>query len=168
MLFSDTASVYGLFQVVFADVADHLAVATFRLLKRKEPGLTVEAVFKQRVSDTLKQFRQELGQFDEGSDVSESVRNLRDASDIIAALSNWRNDRIHARVRMTEDGYALYDKRTGNRLELHRDQLEKKIEQAVKAIVTLEADVQHLVGQLKWDEEFEEMFRALPQMPEAF
>ena len=30
MRFSDTAAAYGLFQVVFADVTDHLAVATFR------------------------------------------------------------------------------------------------------------------------------------------
>jgi hypothetical protein len=31
MIFSDTASAYGLFQVVFSDLVDHLAVATFRL-----------------------------------------------------------------------------------------------------------------------------------------
>jgi hypothetical protein len=166
MRFTHTACAYGLFQVVFADVADHLAVATFRLRERKEPSLTLEAVFGQRVSDTLKQFRKELGESGEGLPVSESVADLRGACDIIAKLFNWRNDRIHARVRMTEDGYALYDKRTGHRFELNREQLENNIQQAVQAIVTLKANVQNVVGRLEWHEEFEKMFREIKELPE--
>ena len=166
MRFNDTASAYGLFQVVFADAADHLAVATHRLRVRKEPGLTEDAVFRQRISDTLRDFRKELDQFDNSSAISDSVRDLRDASDTLSTLSLWRNDRIHARVQMTENGYALYDKRTRERLDLSREEIETNIEMLVKVIVTFKSDVQHLVGQLEWDAEFEKMFRELTELSE--
>jgi hypothetical protein len=39
MNLDDTAAAYGLFQVVFADIADHIAVAAFRLRELKEPEL---------------------------------------------------------------------------------------------------------------------------------
>jgi hypothetical protein len=64
MTLNDTAAAYGLFQVVFADIADHVAVATFRLLQRSDPGLTFENVFRQDFTKTLKQFRQELHRFE--------------------------------------------------------------------------------------------------------
>lgn len=48
MTLDDTAAAYGLFQVVFADLANHLAIATFRLREQKEPGLAFEEVFRQR------------------------------------------------------------------------------------------------------------------------
>ena len=57
MTFDDTASAYGLFQVVFADVVDHLAVATFRLRERKEPSLQFEKVFRQEAKKILGQLR---------------------------------------------------------------------------------------------------------------
>lgn len=67
---------------------------------------------------------------------------------------------------MMEDGYALYDKRTGQRLDLPRQQIETDIEMPVKAIVTMTSYVQHLVGQLEWDAEWEKMLRELPELSE--
>ena len=166
MKFNDTAAAYGLFQVVFADLTDHLAVATFRLREQREPGLTFEAVFRQELTKILRQFRDELKQFDDRSVVADNVRELRDACVIISTLSSWRNDRVHARVRLAEQGYALFDWRTGRRLDITRAQIETNIEMAIKAIVALEANVQHLVHQLKWDEEFEKLFRTLPELAE--
>lgn len=164
MQLTDTAAAYGVFQVVFADLADHLAVATFRLRERREPDISLEDVFKQQFSCTLKQFRQELCRVDDNcSPASEHVRDLLGVCKVAADVANWRNDRIHARVRMTDSGYALYDKRTGKRLELYREQIEKNIEQTIKAIVELEASVQHVVGQIEWEEEFEKMFRELTE-----
>ncbi len=148
MNFNDTAAAYGLFQVVFADIADHVAVAAFRLRELKEPGLTFETVFEQEFSKTLKQFRRELKQFDGRSEVADYLRDVREACETISDLAVWRNDRIHARVRMIDTGYALYDWRTRERLEISRDQIEQNIHRGVKAIVALEANVQHLVHQL--------------------
>lgn len=166
MTFNDTAAAYGLFQVVFADVVDHLAVATFRLRETREPDLRFEKVFRQEAKNILGQLRDELKQFDERSPVSDNVREVGDACDIISNLAVWRNDRIHARVRMTDSGFALYNWRTRRRLEISHDQIVQNIELAVKAIVTLEAHVQHLVGQMEFDEEVEKLFSTLPEFSE--
>src|SRR6185503_1401275 len=139
MTFNDTAAAYGLFQVVFADMADHLAVATFRLREHRELGLSFETVFGQQFERTLKQFRQELRQFDDRSHISDRLHDLREACKTMSALAVWRNDRIHARVQMTDHGYVLYDWRTRNRLEITREQIELKINQAIKTTVDLEA-----------------------------
>ena len=53
MMLNEMAAPYGLFQIVFADVVDHLAVGTFRSRERKEPGLVFEEVFKQEFSLTV-------------------------------------------------------------------------------------------------------------------
>jgi hypothetical protein len=113
--------------VVFADVSDHLAFATFVLRKRKEPDLVFENVFRQKFGTTLDQFRDEVRQFEGRSAVSDSLYSVRKACDITSKLAVWRNDRIHARVRMTEHGCALYDWRR-RRLEISREQIEKNID----------------------------------------
>ena len=166
MTFNDTAAAYGLFQVVFADVVDHLAGATFHLRERKEPGLPFEKVFKQDASKILKQFRAELKQFDGRSSVAEYVHDLREACNTISTLMKWRNDRMHARVRMTDTGYALYDWRTRQRLEIHRDVIVENINLAVKVMMTFKANIQPLVGLLALDEELDKLFSTLPELSE--
>ena len=167
MKLDDTAAAYGLFQVVFADVTAHLAIATLRLRERNEPGLAFETVFKQEFSQILKQFRHELRQLDGRSPVSESLQAVRRACETISALAVWRNDRIHARVHMEAHGYALYDWRTNRRLEISYEETTLNITRAIAAIVELEAHVPHLVHLLTWDEEFVELFRSLPELSEA-
>jgi hypothetical protein len=166
MRFNDTAAAYGLFQVVFADVANHLAIATFRLRALREPSLSFNTVFGQQFTKTFGQFKDELRSFDGRSVFSDSLREVREACSIISGLAEWRNDYIHARVQMSERGYALYNWRSGKRLELNREQIETKMDLAVKAIVTLEVHVQQFVHQLKWDEEFEALFSTLPELSE--
>lgn len=87
MTLNDTAATYGLFQVVFADVVDHLAVATFHLRERKESGLVFESVFKQEFKKLFKQFRQELKQFDGRSPVADSLYGVREACKIISEFA---------------------------------------------------------------------------------
>lgn len=166
MNLNDTAAAYGLFQVVFADVVDHLAVATFRLRERKESGLDFERVFNQGFKKLMEQFRQELRQFDGRASVADSLHAVREACRIISELAVWRNDRIHARVHKSEHGYALYDWRTRRRLEISTERIQRNIDLAIKAIVELEAHVPHLVHLLKWDEEFERLFSNLPELSE--
>jgi hypothetical protein len=79
-------------------------------------------------------------------------------------LAAWRNDRIHARVRMTADGYALYDWRTRHRLEMSRAEIEEDIQLAIHAMVELEAHVPDLVQLLKWEDEFDQLFNTLPEL----
>ncbi len=167
MKLDETAAAYGLFQVVFADVADHLAVATFRLREQKEPELTFEAVFRQEFKTTLKQFRKELRYFERRSPVASSLSIIKESCTVAAKLANWRNERIHARVRMVEnEGYALYDWRTRRRLEITKDKIERHIEQAIKAIVDLQAHLPELVTMLEWDAEVESLLSTIPELSE--
>lgn len=167
MTFNDTAAAYGLFQVVFAEVVDLLAGATFRLRERREPGLKFEEVFDQPFKKLLRQFRDELKQFDKRSSVGADVHDLREACKIMSRIAVWRNDRIHARVVMTESGYALYDWRTRHRLEMHQDVIVKNIELAIKVSVTLKSSVSPLIGQLKLDEELDKLFKSMPEFAET-
>jgi hypothetical protein len=93
--------------------------------------------------------------------VAENVHDLREACKTISTLMKWRNDRIHARVRMTDTGYALYDWRTRHRLEINRDAIVKNIQLAVNAMVKLKANIAPLIGQLNLDQELEKLFSTL-------
>jgi len=167
MTLDDTAAAYGLFQVVFADVVDHLAGATFLLRERKEPGLTFEKVFRQELTQILKQFRCELFRFAEEPSLSDSLVALRQLCNIISELSVWRNDRIHAHVRLTEHGYALYNWRTRRRLEITREQIGLKINLAMKVMAEINTYVSDLLGSLALDEELAKFFNTLPEVSEA-
>jgi hypothetical protein len=95
------------------------------------------------------------------------LSEIRETCTIISKLAKSRNDRIHARVQISEQGYELYDWRTRRRLDISREQIETNIKLAVEAIVTLEANVQHLIQQLKWDDEFEKLFSTLPECSDS-
>lgn len=152
MKLSDTAAAHGHFQVVFADVTDHLAVATFQLRKRREPPLRFEEVFKQGFSRTLLEFRRELCQFAATPGVAENLDTIREACKTISALSVWRNDRIHAHVRMTDTGYVLFSWQTQQPLPLNYTEIERHIHTASSAIVNLDVHVSHLLHELDWEE----------------
>jgi hypothetical protein len=124
-------------------------------------------VFKQKLSQILDQFRRELQRFDERSPVSESLDALQEALEIIPELAKWRNDRVHARVDLTEQGYALRNWQTGLPLEITPEQIPVNINLAIKAMVLLEGHVPHLVGQLIWDEENRKLFSTIPELSEA-
>lgn len=148
---SAAVAAYGRFQVVFADVVNHLAIVTFDLREPAEPGLHIKSVFAQPFKKTFGQFKDALRQFDGRSVVSDSLIEVREACTIISELAEWRNQRIHAHVQTSEHGFALYNWRTDKRLELDLQQIETKIDLAVKAIVTLEAHGEQLVHQLRWN-----------------
>ncbi|HVT30987.1 MAG TPA: hypothetical protein VHE81_23480, partial [Lacipirellulaceae bacterium] len=79
MIFNETAAAYGFFQIVFSDVVDHLAAATFLLRKLREPKLDFKEVFRQNVSRTLLQFETELTQFDGRPSMKDDLDDLRAA-----------------------------------------------------------------------------------------
>ena len=63
----------------------------------------------------LKQFRDELKQFDDSCSLREQLDAVRKACDQMAALARWRNSPIHARVRPVHEGVALYNWKTKKR-----------------------------------------------------
>ena len=105
-----------------------------------------------------------LRQFDNTSFVHDSLCAVRNACSIMSKLAGWRNERIHARVRLTEDGYALYDWRTRRRLVISQEEIEKNVQLAIKGMVELEAHVPRNVRLLEWEEEFEALLSSVPEL----
>ena len=164
-----TAAYYGLFQVAFADAIEHLAGALFSMRQHNEPNLEFSDVFNQRFSDQLKGLRQELAAFkNKGPSTQEHMEAVLDACSRMDKLRIWRDSRIHPRVVLTGDGYALFDKKTGERLSISETECKEKLDELVKVIVTLEAYVPHLVGALDFDKEIEEMLRSDQELASIF
>jgi hypothetical protein len=114
-------------------------MTVFQLRQLNESQLTFGDVFAQPIQKTIKQCRQELLRFDAQSPARESVENMRKACDIASELRVWRNDRIHAHAEWSEHGYALYNSRTGKRLEITAEGSEENIRRTIEAIVLLKA-----------------------------
>lgn len=143
-----TAAFYGLLQVAYADMTEHLASYLYLLRRRTEPKLEFRCVYKLMFRQMLTQFKDELKGFDTGKPVSQEVHELRNACKKMSGLANWRNDRIHARVRVVADGYALYNWQTGQRLSMEAEELEHKIEEVNRVNASLEASMLTLLGDL--------------------
>ena len=169
MTYTDTAAAYGLFQIAFAHALECLAVATFRLRRRREPQLEWEPVFRQQVRRLLDEFRKELRQV-ENSHAHPEVHDLLDACDTMSKLAAWRNDRIHARVRMTPEGYALYDWRTGQRLSMSLNEMVQNMTLATGAINALEVHADSLIKKLQdssaVDRDLEDIFKTSEELAE--
>lgn len=146
-----TAAAYGLVQVVFADAAERLATALFLLRQQQDPTVRFERIFRCSFGKILKAFQRELKQFGPKQPEAENLPNppkAIDADDLqalegacteLSSLSKWRNQTIHARVRLVDDGLALYDGKTGNRLSITTANCFEIIQRLTKVIVTFEA-----------------------------
>jgi hypothetical protein len=147
-------------------MADTLANAVFRLRQRTEPNLTFEEVFRTEFRRLLTQFRDELKQHEPGNSDAEDVTALRNACNSMSKLANWRNDRIHARVRNTEEGYALYDWRTRKRLAMTPEEIEDKTRDAFNAKQILEMYVPNFIVGLDIEKDIEKLLATLPGLNE--
>ena len=160
------AAAYGFFQIVFADLADTLADAVFHLRRRTEPDLKFEEVFRTEFRRLLTQFREELKHHEPRNSDAEDVTALRNACDSMSKLANWRNDRIHARVRNTEEGYALYDWRTRKRLAMTPEEIEAKTRDAIKAKQIFEMWLPNFIVGLDIEEDLEKLLSSVPDLSE--
>jgi hypothetical protein len=180
-----TAAAYGLVQVVFAHVTERLATAVFvlkqkracrgavvdliwkldflglQLLPRRQRDrpVTVEQIYRMEFKRLLDAFRDELKHLDRQAE-SNDLSQLRDACTELSAVSRWRNDRIHARVRPVDDRLALYD-RVGKRLSISQDECVGIAERLTKVIVTLEVHLSSVVKDLDFDKAWNEFFAQL-------
>jgi len=146
MMIDSTDAPYGLFQVAFADMAEHLAGCLYQLRLRKEPGLKFENMFGTTFGRMLKQFKDELKGFDADKLASQDLQAVRQACHDMSVIARWRNARAHARVRVVADGYALYDWRTNQRLSMNVKECESKIQEVNRVNLILETHMTDLLG----------------------
>jgi hypothetical protein len=153
---------YGLFQIVFADAVEHVADALFSLRVPKKPSLNFSDVFNMRLADQLKELGKELAQFKKhGQSIQEFMHKVCDAASRMDELRKWRDIRIHARVRVTSEGFALFDKKNEKRLFISEIECEEKINEATKIIVDLGAYIPHLRKALDFEKEVRDDAKAL-------
>jgi hypothetical protein len=135
-----TAAAYGVFQVVFADMTEHLARSLYRLQQPPEPIDRLWNRLSGKFSLLLSNFKDALKQFDGYVAHENAILALRQACIVAREISRWRNSRIHAHVRIVDDGLALYD-REGERLSMTSQECQDKIREAYKVIVTLKTHI---------------------------
>jgi len=145
MRFSSPAAAFGIFQLVYAEMTYKLAFALFRLRRLKEPKQTFIEVFRIPFGQMLREFKKELRQFDGSADVADELAAVRKTCCQMREIAKWRNECIHVMVRLEDDGYALYEWKTGQRLQMNLTECERRIQDAQKVIITLPDDVNHLV-----------------------
>jgi hypothetical protein len=110
--------------------------------------------------------RKELQQFDTRSSVDESAEAIRQACADMKQLSLWRNNRIHARVRMMDNGgYALFNGKTGERLSISYEECEEIIQRLIKVIAMVDEHAPHLLNLLDLDRSLEELLREVDDSP---
>lgn len=147
MKIDPTASAYGLFQVVFANVIYEIARALYALRVHHEPTFTFEQIPWQ-FSRLLKELRIELHQLEENCAERDSLAEVRRMCGFAADLAPWRDRRIHARVRQIDDGLALFDWKTGEQLSITTAEVEQRISIAVQIACNLPAHMSYLVREV--------------------
>jgi hypothetical protein len=159
MKLDDTAAAYGLVQVVFADVTDQLAYAVFTLKQASDNSVSSENISKCNFGPLLSEFKGELRQFSDVPSLDMTLTDLRNACRELKALSKWRNQRIHARVRRVAEGVALFNAKTGERPSISYVECEEIIQRLVNALVTLQTEIPCLVSSIAFHNEFDAFWK---------
>jgi hypothetical protein len=157
---NDDAAAYGLFQVAFAGLDTRLSGSLVALLRSANPNLAFAIVKTLSFHRRLEVFRKVIKTFKQGSYLDQVLCALREASNKAEALSQWRNERIHAEVRLNENQTVIVGK-DGKPLQIDYAVCEEKIREAIDAVVAMEANVQHLVARLEQDDRFDELYAQL-------
>jgi len=89
-------------------------------------------------NEILDRGKTELNQFDGCDSVAQDLRQVREACSKARAFGDWRNQRIHARVRQVADGLALFDWKTGQRLPMSEQECEDWIQEGIWILPMLE------------------------------
>jgi hypothetical protein len=161
MKLDENAAAFGLFQLTFANLEQQFATAVFFIRRIKEPALEFEEVFQLRFADLLDALKKELKQFDGQSSHDEELHELRKICASAKNLSKWRNPRTHPRVQIDENGIAIYDWRTRQRLTIDRDECIMNIERAIAITVNLDFNVARLVRDVKSKKKIHDMLEEI-------
>jgi hypothetical protein len=155
------AAAFGLFQLTFAHLEQQFATAVFFIRRIKEPDVKFEEIFKLRFSDLRDALKKELNQFEGQSSHDIELHDLRKVCVDAEDLSKWRNPRAHPRVQIDENGIAIYDWRTLQRLTIDRDECVGKIEKAIAITVNLDFNVARLVKDVESEKKIHEMLEEI-------
>jgi hypothetical protein len=74
-----------------------------------------------------------------------AIQELKTACDRAERVQKWRNSMIHSEVRFLENRPVLVDE-GGKPLQIDREACEKKIREATRAGIAMEAAVPHLIA----------------------
>jgi hypothetical protein len=122
MAYDETAAAWGLF-IHFTWLADQVAGAVFHLgqgSSAAEFGALVGPTFGPNLADLEK----ELGRFHDTREAQIGLEHCRE----MRTISEWRNERINARVEIEGAGNAfkLYSWRTRLRLTINAEEIQEK------------------------------------------
>src|SRR5215510_787178 len=96
-----------LFQVAFAEMVETLALVVYELKKQRDNSLTIVGLPNLRKPGLLlDDLKNELRHFAEYDSQEPYVEEVRHACGEAKEILNWRNPRIHCRIRRTETGVS--------------------------------------------------------------
>jgi hypothetical protein len=142
---SDIAA-YGLFQIAFASLDTRIARCLVKLCGCQNAGLAFSAFKRQPFGRRLQTIRKAMKSVAAVPSLSEEVRDLKRACDIAQSVSEWRNERIHAEVRFTDEGQPVIVDADGHRLHFDVDACESKIRDSIHAGIAMETIVPSLAA----------------------
>jgi len=141
-------SAYGFFQVAFASLDTRLSWSVVELLRCKNTALAFEVVRRMSFSHRLQILQKAVKAVKEvggDSPLPPEAEELGKACNLASDLSQWRNRRIHGKVKFLENHPVLVDE-TGTPLRITVQTCEEKIRDAIHAAVNMEASIPHLVA----------------------
>jgi len=165
MTLDENAAAFGLFHLAFANLQQQLARVVFELRLVEEPNLRFDEMSHLKFASLRNELKAHLKKLKRHSSMSMEIQFLQKTCSELGPLAQWRNERAHPRVRMDENGIAIFDWRTGKPLGIHRDECVKKIHETIRVTVDLEVYGSSLARQFrnqrKIDAMIEEIFKTL-------
>jgi hypothetical protein len=145
MVIDADVAAYGLFQIAFATMDTRLSRSLVALGQRKNAKLSFATLGRKPFGGRLEELREAIKAVKPDLQNDPAIEELELACNLAQSVQGWRNDRIHAEVRFLENRPVLVDE-DGKPLQIDREACEKKIREAIRAGIAMEAAVPHLVA----------------------
>jgi hypothetical protein len=149
MFIDPEAAAYGVFQIAFATMDSRLSRFLVAACRCKSVEFTFGILHTMPFGKRLEKLRKVVKFVERdltGDDPG--IRELKEACDLATRVQEWRNARIHAEVRFSENRPVLVD-REGHSLQISREECEQKIREAIHAGIAMEAGIPHVVEFLR-------------------
>jgi len=139
------AAAYGIFQLAFATMDTRLSRSLVALFQCKSTKFAFAIVSRIPFSKRLTMLRKVVRTATADLRYDLDIQELKKACDLAEKVQQWRNSRIHAEVRFSENRPILVDE-YGNPLQIDRDICEQKIREALRVGIAMEAAAPHLIA----------------------
>jgi hypothetical protein len=162
---NESKAVYGLFQIAFAGLDTQLTQTLVLLMRPGEPNLARSIVQTLSFRTKLTVLRRAMRAFEETARLENDMADLKATLKSCEAISEWRNERIHAHVRFTDSEMQLLD-REGRLLDLDPPESKRQIARIAVAMVQLHKHARTMLTHLEFVSKLEELFSNYdPEMP---